>query len=99
MIPILGKIVVAASSIASRQSTKSQKPGALQKGGKLEALKAVMPPTANDAALLDQSTTSSVSRVEDTTKDAHTKNCLCFNRLEGAAFAAGTLWFCDTNGS
>ncbi len=70
---------------------KSQKPGALQKGGKLEALKAVKPPTANDADLLDQSTTSSVSRVEDTTKDAHARNCLCFNRLEGAAFAAGTL--------
>ncbi len=35
---------------------------------------------------------------EDTTTDAHDKDCLRFNRLEGAAFAAGTLWFCDTNG-
>ncbi len=81
---------------------KSQKPGALQKAGKLEALKAVTPSTANDADLLDQSATSSVAWVEvdkeDTTTDAHDKDCLRFNRLEGAAFAAGTLWFCDTNG-
>ncbi|HEU0164799.1 MAG TPA: alkaline phosphatase PhoX [Thermomicrobiales bacterium] len=81
---------------------KSQKPGALQKGGKLESLKAVKAPTTNDADLLDQGNTLSVTWVEvdkdDTTADALAKGCLHFNRLEGASFAAGTLWFCDTNG-
>ncbi len=81
---------------------KTQKPGALQKGGRLEALKAVTAPDANDADLLNQGASLSVAWVDvdkvDTAADAHAKNCLRFNRLEGAAFAAGALWFCDTNG-
>lgn len=80
----------------------TQAPGALQKGGKLEALKATTSLEANDADLLDQDASIKVEWVEvdkvDTTADAATKGCLKFNRLEGASFAAGTFWFCDTNG-
>lgn len=81
---------------------KSQQPGALQKGGKLEALKVVTAPDANDADLLDAGGTLEAAWIEvdkvDTNADALAKDCLKFNRLEGAWFAAGTLWFCDTNG-
>lgn len=80
----------------------TQAPGALQKGGRLEAFRAVTPPTANDADLLDQGDTLELTWVEvdkeDSTADALAKDCLKFNRLEGASFAAGTLWFCDTEG-
>jgi uncharacterized protein len=81
---------------------KTQAPGALQKGGKLESLKATTAPEANDADLLNQTDSLMVEWVEvdkvDTTADAGAKGCLHFNRLEGASFAGGTLWFCDTNG-
>ncbi len=81
---------------------KTQAPGALQKGGKLEALMAVAAPAANDADLVDQGDALEVTWVEvakeKTSADALAKGCLRFNRLEGAAFAAGTFWFCDTNG-
>jgi secreted PhoX family phosphatase len=77
-------------------------PGALQKGGKLEALKAVTPPASNDADLLDIDDALGVTWIEvdtvNTNADANAKGALRFNRLEGASFAAGTLWFCDTNG-
>jgi secreted PhoX family phosphatase len=81
---------------------KTQAPGALQKGGRLEALKAVAAIEANDADLENQGDKLEVTWVEvskeDSSADALAKGCLHFNRLEGAAFAAGTLWFCDTNG-
>jgi secreted PhoX family phosphatase len=80
----------------------SRKPGALQKGGTLQALKAVELPTANDADLYTQGQSFGVTWVdvvpEDATNDAHAKDCLHFNRLEGARFDGGALWFCDTNG-
>jgi hypothetical protein len=77
-------------------------PGALQKGGKLEVLKATTAPASNDADLLDIGDTLGVTWIAvdtvDSNADANAKGALRFNRLEGAAFAAGTLWFCDTNG-
>jgi secreted PhoX family phosphatase len=80
----------------------TQAPGALQKGGKLEVLKAVTPPASNDADLLEINDTLGVTWIKvdkvDTNADANAKGALRFNRLEGASFAAGTLWFCDTNG-
>jgi len=81
----------------------SQQPGALQKGGTLEALTVVEnAPEANDADLVGAGGALVATWVEvsqdDTNADAVAKGCLKFNRLEGAAFAAGTLWFCDTNG-
>jgi secreted PhoX family phosphatase len=82
----------------------SQQPGALQKGGTLEALAVTTAPDpdANDADLLDGGETLTATWVAvdkvDTNADALAKDCLRFNRLEGAWFAEGTLWFCDTNG-
>ncbi len=80
----------------------SKRPGALQKGGKLQALKAVEIPPSNDADLFDQGQRLGVVWVdvdaEGPTEDALAKDCLHFNRLEGAYFSGGALWFCDTNG-
>jgi secreted PhoX family phosphatase len=81
---------------------KTAAPGALQKGGTLEVLKAVTAPASDDADLLDMGESLEVTWVEvdkvDSNADALAKGGLKFNRLEGAWFAAGTFWFCDTNG-
>lgn len=80
----------------------SRRPGALQQGGTLQALKAVELPKANDADLYDPGQAFGVTWVdvdpEGPTEDAAGKECLKFDRLEGAHFAGGALWFCDTNG-
>jgi hypothetical protein len=80
----------------------SRKPGALQKGGTLQALKAVELPEANDADLFDQGQRIGTIWIdidpEGPTEDALAKEALEFHRLEGAHFAGGALWFCDTNG-
>ena len=79
-----------------------RRPGALQRGGTLQALKAVELPVANDADLYDPGQRFGVTWIdvdaEGPTEDAMGKEALKFNRLEGAHFAGGALWFCDTNG-
>jgi uncharacterized protein len=79
-----------------------RRPGALQAGGTLQALKAVEIPAANDADLYDPGQRFGVTWIdvdpEGPTEDATSKDALKFNRLEGAHFAGGALWFCDTNG-
>jgi secreted PhoX family phosphatase len=83
-------------------SEMARRPGALQKGGTLQALKAVELPAANDADLFDPGQRFGVTWIdvdpEGPTEDALDKEALHFNRLEGAHFAGGALWFCDTNG-
>jgi hypothetical protein len=80
----------------------ARRPGALQNGGTLQALKAEEVPVANDADLFGPGQRFGVVWVdidpEGPTEDAAGKDCLKFNRLEGAWFAGGALWFCDTNG-
>ena len=80
----------------------NRRPGALQKGGTLQALKAVEIPVGNDADLFDPGQRFGVLWIdvdpEGPTEDAMDKEALKFNRLEGAHFAGGALWFCDTNG-
>jgi secreted PhoX family phosphatase len=80
----------------------SKEPGALQKGGTLQALKAVDLPPSNDADLFDPGQGFGTIWVdvdpEGPSEDALAKEALHFNRLEGAHFAGGALWFCDTNG-
>lgn len=80
----------------------SRKPGALQKGGTLQSLKAVDLPPSNDADLFDPGQSFGTIWVdvdpEGPTEDALAKDCLHFNRLEGTHFAGGALWFSDTNG-
>lgn len=79
-----------------------RRPGALQEGGTLQALKAVERPPANDADLIESRAGFGVIWVdvdpEGPTEDALAKECLKFNRLEGAEFSGGAVWFCDTNG-
>ena len=80
----------------------SRRPGALQQGGTLQALKAVELPAANDADLYDPGQRFGVTWIdvdpEGPAEDALAKEALHFNRLEGARFDGGALWFCDTNG-
>lgn len=79
-----------------------RRPGALQNGGRLQALKAEQLPPSNDADLFDPGQRFGTVWVdvdpEGPTEDAAGQECLRFNRLEGAHFAGGALWFCDTNG-
>ena len=79
-----------------------RRPGALQEGGTLQALQAVELPAANDADLYDPGQRFGVRWVdvdpEGPAEDAMAKEALKFNRLEGAHFAGGALWFCDTEG-
>ena len=81
---------------------RSRKPGALQAGGTLEALQVVEAPTANDADLFDPGPGFGSRWVvidpEGPTEDAAAKECVTFNRLEGAHFDGGALWFCDAGG-
>jgi len=80
----------------------SRRPGALQQGGTLQALKAVELPEANDADLYESGQKYGVTWVEiepeGGPEDALAKECLRFNALEGAHFAGGAFWFCDTDG-
>ena len=81
---------------------KERRAGALQEGGTLQALKAEEMPEANDADLFNPGQRFIVRWVdvdpEGPTEDAMAKEALKFDRLEGAHFAGGALWFCDTNG-
>lgn len=80
----------------------SRRPGALQQGGTLQALKAEQIPDGNSADLFDPGQKFGTVWVDvkpaDAPADALRPDCLRFNRLEGANFAGGALWFCDTNG-
>ncbi|MDQ0221006.1 DUF839 domain-containing protein [Peribacillus cavernae] len=79
---------------------RNQKPGALQKGGTLQA-----------AAIEEMSTATASSfytgqkygitwkdvNPEKPSLDAKDKGCIQFSRLEGAYFAGGVFWFDDTS--
>ncbi len=79
----------------------SQKPGALQKGGKLQALTIDQRPNYNvDLAFPDdifQVVWKDVNP-EEPHEGAEDVGAARFNRLEGAYFAGGTFWFDDTQG-
>ncbi|WP_261129736.1 PhoX family protein [Bacillus sp. Marseille-Q3570] len=80
---------------------RSQKPGALQKGGKLQAM-AIEEKTNPDADFMNPGQKFGVIwkdvNKEEPHDDALNKGCVRFNRLEGASFAGGVFWFDDTAG-
>jgi uncharacterized protein len=78
----------------------SQKPGSLQKGGKLyaAAIEAVTDPSAS--TFKTGQTFKIVWKELDPhycVEDAKKHNCIRFNRLEGAFFQEGVFWFDDTS--
>lgn len=76
-------------------------PGALQKGGRLQVMSLEEIPGLNaDLASSGQSFGAVWKDVnpEDPHADAESKEAVRFNRLEGAYFAGGALWFDDTAG-
>ncbi len=79
----------------------SPRPGALQRGGALQVLTIDQRPLAN-ADTFGQGDRFAVRWVDVTPDRAHdgalAKGGVSFNRLEGAAFAGGALWFDDTSG-
>ena len=79
----------------------SPRPGALQKGGVLQALKIDERPLG-DADFFNPGEKFVVRWVDvDPTiaaDDAKAKGAVKFNRLEGADFAGGAIWFDDTAG-
>jgi secreted PhoX family phosphatase len=79
----------------------SQRPGALQRGGTLQALKIDERP-AIDADFFDQGQRFAVRWVDVDPVEPHdgalAQGCVKFNRLEGAHFAGGAFWFDDTAG-
>jgi secreted PhoX family phosphatase len=80
---------------------RSQKPGALQKGGKLQAL-AIEERTSPDSDFFNPGQRFGVMwkdvNHEDPHDDALERGCVRFNRLEGSYFAGGAFWFDDTAG-
>jgi secreted PhoX family phosphatase len=80
---------------------RSQKPGALQNGGKLQVMTLENRPDYNvDLAFPDdrfQVVWKDVNP-EEPHEDAETLKAARFNRLEGAYFAGGAFWFDDTAG-
>lgn len=80
---------------------RTQRPGALQKGGKLQAM--AIGPAPRDADDFNQGQRFTVRWVdivqpELASAEAAAKGAVQFNRLEGTFFAAGALWFSDTAG-
>jgi uncharacterized protein len=78
----------------------SQKPGSLQKGGKLyaAAIEAVTDPSAS--TFKTGQTFKIVWKELDPhfcREDADAQNCIKFSRLEGAFFQEGVFWFDDTS--
>ncbi|MBM7553513.1 alkaline phosphatase PhoX [Thalassobacillus pellis] len=79
---------------------RSQRVGALQKGGKLQA--AAMEEMSKDS-MSDFYTGKQFGIIwkdvdpEKPTLDAGRKNCIQFSRLEGAYFEGGVFWFDDTS--
>lgn len=78
----------------------SQKPGALQKGGKLyaAAIEEVVDPSAS--TFKTGQTFKIVWKEVDPhwcREEAAAQNCIVFSRLEGAFFQEGVFWFDDTS--
>ncbi len=76
------------------------RPGALQQGGRLQAL-AIDEPSANmdlKAQHQDWAVIWKDVRPEQAHDDALAAGCARFNRLEGSFFAGGAFWFDDTAG-
>jgi secreted PhoX family phosphatase len=80
---------------------RSQNPGALQKGGRLQVL------TLEDFSSPNMDLANAGARFgvvwktvnpERPHEEAENKGAARFNRLEGAYFAGGTFWFDDTQG-
>ncbi len=80
---------------------RSPRPGALQKGGRLQAL-AIEERPAQDADFFEPGQRFGVVwrgvSAEEPHDDALAKGCVRFNRLEGCHFAGGAFWFSDTAG-
>lgn len=80
---------------------RSQRPGALQQGGALQALRIDERPLT-DADFFNQGDQFVVRWVDVdpaiAAEDARAKGAVKFNRLEGAFFAGGAVWFDDTAG-
>ncbi|MGM0878006.1 MAG: alkaline phosphatase PhoX [Bacillota bacterium] len=78
----------------------SRKPGALQKGGKLQAA-AIEEIGKTLASSFNQGQKFGIVwkdvDPEKPTLDAEQKGCIIFSRLEGAYFAGGVFWFDDTS--
>lgn len=77
---------------------RSAKPGALQKGGTLQA--AAMDENARSKELMPKRKFSIVWKdvnPEKPTDDAEDQECIQFSRLEGSQFVAGVFWFSDTS--
>jgi secreted PhoX family phosphatase len=79
---------------------RSQRPGALQRGGRLQAL--AIDETSANMDLYDTGDRFGVVwrdvRPEQAHEDALALGCARFNRLEGSIFAGGAFWFDDTAG-
>jgi secreted PhoX family phosphatase len=77
------------------------RPGALQQGGVLQALRIDERPLYN-ADLANEGERFAVRWIDVDPTEAHAdalaKGAVSFNRLEGAWFAGGALWFADTAG-
>jgi secreted PhoX family phosphatase len=80
---------------------RSQRPGALQQGGVLQALKIDERPN-QDADFFNPGEKFVVRWVDVDPLEPHdaalAAGCVRFNRLEGAYFAGGAFWFDDTAG-
>jgi secreted PhoX family phosphatase len=78
----------------------SRKPGALQKGGKLQAA-AIEEIGHTLASSFNQGQKFGIVwkdvDPEKPTLEAEQKGCIIFSRLEGAYFAGGVFWFDDTS--
>lgn len=79
---------------------RTPRPGALQKGGTLQAAAMAEMP----AAMAESFNTGKKYGIvwkdvdpEKPTDDAITNDCIRFDRLEGTHFVAGVLWFSDTS--
>jgi uncharacterized protein len=79
---------------------RRKRPGALQRGGRLQALAIKERNPVTD--LLDQGRRFGIVwedvRPEDAHEEASRLGAVPFNRLEGAFLAGGALWFADTTG-
>ncbi|PZE21493.1 alkaline phosphatase PhoX [Paenibacillus xerothermodurans] len=79
---------------------RSQRLGALQKGGKLQAAAIEEIPAALASSIATGQTFGLVWKDLDPEKpslEAKEKGCIQFSRLEGAYFAGGVFWFDDTS--
>lgn len=81
-------------------SDRQPRPGALQKGGKLQAAAIEENPAPVAETFNSRNKYGIVWKdvhPEKPTDDAIAKGCIQFSRLEGTQFKAGVLWFSDTS--